>query len=142
MGKNSRVSLLAKALPVALMMTGTASQALSFEFSAARTIGGIGEAIDQGWLHDAQDTLNQLRLCGVRAFQIGNDTLRLAVLDQAITELAVGDTTTWSLIQAAVQSTKTGTKALFITDGGLVANCTVPDNPTDNSSTFPAGSVA
>lgn len=139
MGKNPRLSLLAKALPIALMMSGPLPQALAFEHTAAQTIGEIGLALDQGWLHEAQATIDQLRRCGVRAFRIGGDTLRLAVLDQAITELARGDTTTWSLIEAAVMSTRSGVRVLFITDVGTVSSCTVLD---DVAPSFPKGSVA
>lgn len=136
MAKNSRLQLLSKALPVALMMSGHAPQALAFELSAGNTIAAIGDALSRGFLFDAQDTLNRLRICGVNAFMIGDTTITLSQFNLALTGLAQSDDTAWLGIQDIVLSAP-GSRVVFLTDGGPATSCEV----VETTESFVAGSV-
>jgi hypothetical protein len=134
MQKNAKLLALAKALPVALMLSGPSSPALSFELNAASTIGTIGDEMSLGHLHAAQTLLQQLHACGVRSLLIGDTIVPLFEVELALTGLAGGDDSLWQGLEGILQQANTGARSLFITDGGRTPVCAVAEEEFVTSS--------
>lgn len=130
MQKSSKLLVLTRALPVALMLAGSSPQAFAFEHNAARTIGSIGDQMSRGFLHAAQETLQQLRSCHVHAFQLGENIVPLHAIELALTGLAKGDASLWLELQDTVHLANAGVRSLFITDVGPVSDCRVETEDT------------
>lgn len=137
MQKNAKLLALAKALPVALMLSVPSAPALSFEFNAASTIGTIGTELSLGHLHAAQELLQQLLACGVRSLLIGDTIVPLSEVQLALTALAQGDDSLWQGLEGVLQGANTGTRSLFITDAGQTAVCQVAEETFVVSSVGP-----
>lgn len=118
MQKNAKFLALAKALPIALMMSGLAAPALSFELNAGSTIGTIGTEMSLGHLHAAQELIQQLHACGVRALLVGDTIVPLSEVQLALTALAQGDDSLWVGLEDVLLAADTGARSLFITDEG------------------------
>ncbi len=134
MQKNAKLLALAKALPVALMLSGPSSPALSFELNAASTIGTIGDEMSLGHLHAAQTLLQQLHACGVRSLLIGDTIVPLFEVELALTGLAGGDDSLWQGLEGVLQQANAGARSLFITDDGRTTVCAVAEEEFVTSS--------
>jgi len=134
MRKTAKLLALAKALPVALILSGPSPQAMAFELDAANTVGKMGEQLSQGYLHAAQETLQQLHACNVHSVQLGETIVPLSAIGLALTGLAKGDSSLWLELEDVLLLANSGVRSLFITDVGPVGVCQV------NEETFVASS--
>jgi hypothetical protein len=137
MQKNAKFLALAKALPVALMMSGPATPALSFELNAGSTIGTISSEMSLGHLHAAQELVQQLHACGVRSLLVGDTIVPLSEVQLALSALAQGDDSLWASLEGVLQAANTGARSLFITDDGKAAVCAVAEDTFVTSSSGP-----
>jgi hypothetical protein len=121
--KSDRVRRLLKLLPVAVSMTGVASHAMALEAPGNSVVGYLGSALESGYLHGAQQIVDTVFACGVRAVVIGDVTLTVQELDLLITAMAQGDRSAWTAVEAAFQSVQHGAGATFIADEANIDAC-------------------
>jgi hypothetical protein len=121
--KSDRVRRFLKLLPVAVTMTGAASHAMALETPGNLVVGYLGSALESGYLHGAQQIVDSVFACGVRAVVMGDVTLTVQELDLLITALASGDRSAWTAVEAAFHSVRDGAGATFISDNVNIDAC-------------------